>query len=124
MKMEGAIVKLAREGKIDEPFLLLLEANANQAAAAGAKGPAELMKKLGQRAVEEKDRQSSTKEVKLLRKLLRTDDTNEREALLVDAFTPKTPLLVSRMILRTGFNFWMRSLTFVFFRLKVQRRMP
>lgn len=95
MRMEGAIVKLAREGKIDEPFLLLLEANANQAAAAGANGPAELMKKLGKRANEEKDKQSSTKEVKLLRKLLRADDASEREALLVDAFTPKQGLLVS-----------------------------
>ena len=95
MRMEGAIVKLARDGKIDEPFLLLLEANANQAAAAGANGPAELMRKLVKRANEEKDKQSSTKEVKLLRKLLRADDASERETLLVDAFTPKQGLLVS-----------------------------
>lgn len=43
MRMEGAIVRLAREGKIDEPFLLLLEANATQAKDAGANGPAQLM---------------------------------------------------------------------------------
>ena len=43
MRMEGAVVKLAREGKIDEPFLLLLEANATQARDAGANGPAQLM---------------------------------------------------------------------------------
>lgn len=43
MRMEGAIVKLAREGKIDEAFLLLLEANATQAKDAGATGPAQLM---------------------------------------------------------------------------------
>ena len=30
MRMEGAIVRLAKEGKIDEAFLLLLEANADQ----------------------------------------------------------------------------------------------
>ncbi len=95
MRMEGVIVKMAREGKIDEPFLLLLEANANQALAAGAQGPAQLMKRLGQRAMEEKDKQSSSKEIKLLRQLLRTDDENKRTALLEDAFTPKQGLLVS-----------------------------
>ena len=95
MRMEGVIVKLSREGKIDEPFLLLLEANANQALAAGATGPAQLMKRLSQRAMEEKDKQSSSKEIKLLRQLLRTDDETERQSLLEEAFTPKQGLLVS-----------------------------
>lgn len=95
MRMEGVIVKLSREGKIDEPFLLLLEANANQALAAGATGPAQLMKRLSQRAMEEKDKQSSSKEIKLLRQLLRTDDETERQTLLEEAFTPKQGLLVS-----------------------------
>lgn len=94
MRMEGVIVKLGKEGKINEPFLLLLEANANQALAAGAQGPAQLMKRLGQRAMEEKDKDSSTKEIKLLRQLLRTDDETVRSQLLEDAFTPKTGLLV------------------------------
>jgi hypothetical protein len=94
MRMEGVIVKFAKEGKIDEPFLLLLEANANQAAAAGAQGPAQLMKKLGQRAMEEKDKQSQTKEIKLLRQLLRTDEAEKREELLTEAFTPKQGLIV------------------------------
>jgi hypothetical protein len=95
MRMEGVIVKMSKNGKIDEPFLLLLEANANQAAAAGAQGPAQLMRKLGQRAIEEKDKLSQTKEIKLLRKLLRTDDSDKREELLADAFTPKQGLIVS-----------------------------
>jgi hypothetical protein len=43
MRMEGSIVRLAREGKIDEAFLLLLEANVTQAKDAGANGPAQLM---------------------------------------------------------------------------------
>lgn len=94
MRMEGVIVKFAKEGKIDEPFLLLLEANANQAAAAGAQGPAQLMKKLGKRAMEEKDKQSQTKEIKLLRQLLRTDEAEKREELLTEAFTPKQGLIV------------------------------
>jgi len=94
MRMEGKIVALSKEGKIDEPFLLLMEANANQALAAGATGPAELMKKLLKRAYDEKDKQSTSKETKLLRQLLRTTDSETRTALLTDAFTPKQGLLV------------------------------
>ncbi len=98
MRMEGAIVKLAKEGRIDEPFLLLLEANADQAMAAGATGPAELMKKLRARAMAEKDKQSASKEIKLLRQLLRESDSNTREQLLTDAFTPKEALIVSSLL--------------------------
>jgi len=94
MRMEGKIVALSKEGKIDEPLLLLLEANVNQAKAAGATGPAQLMERLVKRAYEEKDKQSTSKEIKLIRQLLRVDDTEERTALLTDAFTPKQGLLV------------------------------
>ena len=95
MRMEGAIVKMAREGKIDEPFLLLLEANATQARDAGATGPAQLMERLRKRASEEKDKQASSKEIRLIRQLLRAADGIEREKILVEAFTPKDVLLVS-----------------------------
>jgi hypothetical protein len=95
MKMEGLIVKMAREGKLDESFLLLLEANETQARDAGATGPAELMKRLRMRAIEEKDKQASTKEIALIRKLLRAADSASREAILVDAFTPRESLLVA-----------------------------
>lgn len=94
MRMEGAIVRLAKESKIDETFLLLLEANADQARAAGAIGPAELMTKLRKRAMAEKDKQSASKEIKLLRQLLREDNKNRREDLLTEAFTPKEALIV------------------------------
>jgi hypothetical protein len=94
MRMEGALVKLAREGKVNEAFLLLLEANENQAQSAGATGPAQLMNRLRKRAIDEKDKQAQSKEIRLLRKLLRTDDPNERERILEDAFTPKQALLV------------------------------
>ena len=98
MRMEGAIVKLAKEGRIDEPFLLLLEANADQARAAGANGPAELMMKLKKRATQEKDKQAASKEIKLLRQLLRESDANEREKILTEAFTPKEALIVSQSV--------------------------
>jgi hypothetical protein len=94
MRMEGALVKLAREGRVNEAFLLLLEANENQARSAGADGPAQLMNRLRKRAIDEKDKQAQSKEIRLLRKLLRTDDPNERERILEDAFTPKQALLV------------------------------
>jgi hypothetical protein len=94
-KMEGAVIKMVREGKIDEAFLLLLEANENQALAAGATGPAQIMSRIRLRAVEEKDKQSSSKEIALIRKLLRTDDADVRETILEDAFTPRANLLVA-----------------------------
>jgi hypothetical protein len=94
-KMEGAVIKMVREGKIDEAFLLLLEANENQALAAGATGPAQIMSRIRLRAVEEKDRQSSSKEIALIRKLLRTEEASAREVILEDAFTPRANLLVA-----------------------------
>jgi len=93
-RMEGAVIRFAREDRIDEAFLLLLEANAVQAEQAGALGPAQVMRKLASRATEEKDKNSSTKEVRLLRKLLRTEDVNERAALITDAFTPRETIMV------------------------------
>ncbi len=94
MRMEGAIIKMAREGKVDEPFLLLLEANATQARDAGALGAAQLMDKLRARALEEKDKQASSKEIRLIRQLLRASDSAAREKILEDAFTPREMLLV------------------------------
>jgi len=93
-RMQGMILKMVREGRVDEPFLLLLEANANMARAAGANGPAELMDQLRKRAVEEKDKQAGSKEIRLVRKLLRADSVEEREQILTDAFTPKEQLIV------------------------------
>lgn len=98
MKMEGMIVKLAREGKVDETLLLLLEANSVQARAAGANGPADIMDRLRKRALDEKDKQMDSKEIRLLRKLLRTDNISEREKLLEDAFTPNEGLIVAGTI--------------------------
>ena len=105
MRMEGAIVKLAREGKIDEPFLLLLEANETQARDAGASGPAGVMKRLRKRAADEKDKQMSSKEIRLIRKLLRADDADEREEILTDAFTPRETLLVCYYAVVCRFSF-------------------
>lgn len=93
-RMEGKIIQMAREGVVDEPFLLLLEANALQAEKSGALGPAQLMRRLKQKSDEEKDKLTQKPEIRLLRKLLRTDDEKARTILLEDAFTPKDKLLV------------------------------
>ncbi|GMH70188.1 hypothetical protein TrVE_jg2419 [Triparma verrucosa] len=93
-RMEGEIIKLARDGGVDESFLLLLEANINQATAAGATDVAAVMNKLKLKAETEKDKQQTAPEIQLLRKLMRTEDTKDRERLLEDAFTPKEKLLV------------------------------
>uniref|UniRef100_A0A6T8J2K2 Uncharacterized protein n=1 Tax=Proboscia inermis TaxID=420281 RepID=A0A6T8J2K2_9STRA len=94
MRMEGAIVKMCRNDEVDETLLLLLEANAVQAEQAGAIGAAELMRKLKNRADAEKDKNASSKEIKLLRQLLREDNPEKRQEILTDAFTPKESLIV------------------------------
>lgn len=50
--------------------------------------------KLRKRAADEKDKQASSKEIRLLRQLLREDDPKEREKIFEDAFTPREALLV------------------------------
>ena len=56
--------------------------------------PNPYLDKLRERANAEKDKQSSSKEIRLLRQLLRTDEASAREKLFEDAFTPKDVLLV------------------------------
>ncbi|GMH62442.1 hypothetical protein TL16_g03473 [Triparma laevis f. inornata] len=93
-RMEGEIIKLVRDGGVDESFLLLLEANINQAMDAGATEVAAVMNRLKTKAEQEKDKQQTAPEIQLLRKLMRTEESKAREALLEDAFTPREKLLV------------------------------
>lgn len=60
------------------------------------------MTKLRERAMNEKDKQSASKEIKLLRQLLREDDSSKREDLLTEAFTPKEALIVSSQVFSLG----------------------
>ena len=60
-RMEGEIIKLARDGGVDESFLLLLEANINQAMDAGATEIAAVMNRLKTKAEQEKDKQQTKK---------------------------------------------------------------
>jgi hypothetical protein len=81
--MEGKIAGLARQGRIDNAMVELLEANLQQAQAAGeaGKGAVAVMTKLQQRVQTELDAKLSPP-VALLRQLLRMDDALAREALL------------------------------------------
>ena len=95
-RMEGEIVKLSREDKIDESFLLLLEANAEQAKAAGALDAEAVMRRLKVKADKEKDRSTKAVEVRLLRQLLRETDEKKREVRTPLTRTPLTTPAVFR----------------------------
>lgn len=75
-------------GLLDEPLLLLLEANIKQAMDAGAKPAAELMTRLLQQARLEIDKAVSP-EIRLLRELLRMDSAEARKELLKQRIAPK-----------------------------------
>jgi len=97
--MEGKIAGLARQGRIDNAMVELLEANLQQAQAAGeaGKGAVAVMTKLQQRVQTELDAKLSPP-VALLRQLLRMDDALAREALLREKMAPKK---VSNIVLTT-----------------------
>ena len=95
-KMFAKIQELAIINQIDAPLVELLDANRQQALAAGAAGAgaAELMKNLANRCRDEMDKRiaKDAPEKRLLRALLRTDDDETKKAILQRAFEPKEGL--------------------------------
>jgi len=89
--MEGKIAGLARQGKIDDALMTLLEANIQQAEQAGeaGKGALQVMTKLKMRVRDELDTRHPPG-VSLLRQLLRMDSKPARIALLKEKMSPKT----------------------------------
>jgi len=78
----------ANQGGLDDALILLIEANIEMAKKADA-GPAiQVLSSLREAAIEYKD-ESMPAEIRLIRKLLRTDDKDARRQLFVEAFTPK-----------------------------------
>ena len=71
--MEAEIITMARKGEVDEALILLLEANAQQAEAAGATAPAEVLRKLIAKANEEREKRLPD-EQRLLRALIKLED--------------------------------------------------
>lgn len=85
--MESEIVTMARKNEVDEALLLLMEANLQQAEAAGPQGEnaAKVLKHLVARANAENEKKLPD-EQRLLRALLRVDDSDERKGLIFEAF--------------------------------------
>mmetsp|Transcript_14647 Transcript_14647/g.43759 ORF Transcript_14647/g.43759 Transcript_14647/m.43759 type:complete len:505 (-) Transcript_14647:77-1591(-) len=91
--MFDKISEMAVLGQVDAPLVELLEANRQQAEAAGPAGAqaAELMKNLANRCRDEMDKRlaKDAPEKRLLRTLLRSADAETQEAVLRRAFEPK-----------------------------------
>jgi hypothetical protein len=85
--MGSEMVAMARKGDVDEALILLIEANIQQAEAAGAQQAADVLRKLIQRANEEREKKLPD-EQRLLRALIKLDDGEERKGLLYAAFKP------------------------------------
>eukprot|EP00968_Pinguiococcus_pyrenoidosus_P003574 scaffold236_cov228-Pinguiococcus_pyrenoidosus.AAC.8 len=110
--MQREIASLARQGKVDEPLLLVLEANIQQAKAAGASGPAGVLAGLLEKvrpsvvskcthifapsnaARVELDRKVAPEQA-LLRQLLRTESSEARIDILNEAFRPRKKLALT-----------------------------
>lgn len=88
--MEGKIAGFARQGRIDDALMQLLEANLQQAQQAGeqGKGAVSVLSKLQERVKEELDARVPP-QVALLRQLMRMDDKDARLSLLRDKMSPK-----------------------------------
>jgi len=98
--MEGKIAGFARQGRIDDALLQLLEANLQQAEAAGAAGAGavKVMSSLKERVQTELDAKLPPA-MSLLRQLIRIDSAEARESLLREKMAPKKKASV---ILATG----------------------
>jgi len=92
-QMKKEMMILNAKGVLDESVILLLEANIDQAKKAGAQPAVEVMTMLKEQAVEYKD-QSMPDEIRLIRKLLRTQDEEARRQQLVEAFKPREKILM------------------------------
>lgn len=89
--MLNEIAKLARTGRVDEPLVLVIEANIKQATDAGATGPAQMLRALLDKAKTEMDRNVPSEQA-LLRQLLRTESREARYEILTEAFRPRKKL--------------------------------
>lgn len=86
--MRETMDMLARKGKIDDAFILLLQANLEQAQRAGAEQAARVVKMVLQRATTIKELKLDP-EIRLLRALLRTEDSAARIRMLTDGLKPR-----------------------------------
>jgi len=85
--MESEIVALVRKNQADEALILLIEANIQQAENNGVKQASDILRKLSQRIQSEKEKQLPD-ETRLMRALMKIQETEERKGLLYNAFKP------------------------------------
>jgi hypothetical protein len=93
-QMVDKVYELVGQGEVDEPFLLLLETNVQEAERAGAAPAAEVFRKLiatAREAIDEK----LTPATRLIRRLLRVEDAEKRKEVLNEAFRPKATTLTA-----------------------------
>lgn len=93
-EMVDQVYELNQRNEVDEPLILLLETNVQQAERAGAAPAAELFRKLlatAREAIDEKLSMST----RLVRRLLRVADPEKRKEILHDAFRPKASALTA-----------------------------
>jgi len=94
---DAAFAKLAefsQKGFVDEPLILLLEANIQQAEQAAAIAATNFLLSLKKRAMELKE-QALDPERQLIRKLLRTEDFSIRQQILTEALTPEESIMLA-----------------------------
>lgn len=86
--MRGAVDTLARKGKIDDAFILLLQANIEQAKNAGATQAEQVIQMVLDHASSVKEL-GLDPEIRLVRSLLRTEDKAARIEMLTEGLKPR-----------------------------------
>ena len=86
--MRAAVDTLARKGKIDDAFVLLLQANIEQAKKAGATQAVEIVQMVLDHASAVQEL-GLDPEIKLIRSLLRTEDKAARVEMLMEGLKPR-----------------------------------
>ncbi|CAM9143277.1 unnamed protein product [Discosporangium mesarthrocarpum] len=92
--MENKVRYMSQDGEIDDALVLLIQANVDQAVAAGATQPAEVLKKLAATVQEEMDSKVEPQK-RLLRQLLRTPEKKERLKILNEAFRQRAKVAMA-----------------------------
>lgn len=87
-EMRSKVHDLSQRGKVDDAFILLLQANQEEARKAGVQQAVIAIGEILRYATEVQD-ETSEAEIRLIRKLLRTDNETVRVQILTDAITPE-----------------------------------
>eukprot|EP00173_Palmaria_palmata_P004620 Plantae.Rhodophyta-Palmaria_palmata.ctg666.p1 GENE.Plantae.Rhodophyta-Palmaria_palmata.ctg666~~Plantae.Rhodophyta-Palmaria_palmata.ctg666.p1 ORF type:complete len:228 (+),score=59.58 Plantae.Rhodophyta-Palmaria_palmata.ctg666:289-972(+) len=99
--MNNALERINLKGGLDDAIVLLLQANIDQAKQAGMEPAVKVMTGLLDYASKLKEAKLS-QEVRLIRKLLRTDDDESREDLLMTALKPNKGVMLADGTVTSG----------------------